>query len=215
MHSDNATFMIGICKPSMMTEKSIGTIGAASLWWWMPSTKPVPKSPLFNDHLFQQFVRPRLHVWGILVHGWGAYVAVSDADTSKGCSTLVDLLVFVLSKLRSKGVPLDKFDFCVQLDNTSSCNKNNVTMAFAACCAHFKMLSSVRLCFLRVGHTHEDFGGWVRGWLLQTTMKLEALMLKLPVRTSTNGWANWQVACHCLVAVLFPAPFRDLRLCSS
>ena len=94
----------------------------------------VPKSPLFNDHLFQQFVRPRLHVWGILVHGWGAYIAVADADTSKGGGTLVDLLVFVLSKLRSKGCPLDKFDFCVQLDNTSSCNKNNVTLAFAACC---------------------------------------------------------------------------------
>ena len=122
-------------------------------------------------------MRPRLHVWGILVHGWGVYVAVSDADTSKGGSTLVDLLVFVLSKLRSKGVPLDKFDFCAQLDNTSSCNKNNVALAFAACCAHFKLLSSVRLCFLRAGHTHEDFGGWMRGWLLQTTMKLEALMI--------------------------------------
>ncbi|CAE7928307.1 Trpt1, partial [Symbiodinium sp. KB8] len=151
--------------------KSIGTIGAAVVRITTPvvvdaidqAKFAVPKSPLFDDHLFQQFVRPRLHVWGILVHGWGVYVAVSDADTSKGGSTLVDLLVFVLSKLRSKGVLLDKFDFCVQLDNTSSCNKNNVALAFAACCAHFKLLSSVRLCFLRVGHTHEDFGGWMRG----------------------------------------------------
>lgn len=114
-----------------------------------------PRSPVFSDHLFQQFARPRLHVYGILVHGFGAYLAVMDADVSKGGSTTTDLLYFVLARLKKRGLALEEFEVNLQLDNTASSNKNNTMLAAAASLTFFGLAKVVRLTFLRVGHTHE------------------------------------------------------------
>lgn len=114
-----------------------------------------PRSPVFSDHLFQQFARPRLHVYGILVHGFAAYLAVMDADVSKGGSTTTDLLYFFLSRLKKRGLPLEDFEVNVQLDNTASSNKNNTMLAAAASLTFFGLAKVARLTFLRVGHTHE------------------------------------------------------------
>ncbi|CAE7268287.1 unnamed protein product [Symbiodinium microadriaticum] len=120
-----------------------------------------PRSPVFSDHLFQQFARPRLHVYGILVHGFGAYLAVMDADVSKGGSTTTDLLYFVLARLKKRGLALEEFEVNLQLDNTASSNKNNTMLAAAASLTFFGLAKVVRLTFLRVGHTHEDIDQWL------------------------------------------------------
>ncbi|CAE7328154.1 unnamed protein product [Symbiodinium necroappetens] len=119
-----------------------------------------PRSPIFG-HSFEKYCRPRLHVWGLICHGWCAHVAVSDADTSKGASTLVDLVLFALERLRRRGARLQEFELNIQLDNTASCNKNNTVMAMAATLASLQLVAVVRLTFLRVGHTHEDIDQWL------------------------------------------------------
>ena len=115
-----------------------------------------PRSRIFDSHAFDKYQRPRLHVWGLLRHGYVAWLSVSDADCSKGGSTTCELLLHLLSVLAKHGVQLHDSELTIQLDNTGSSNKNNVVMALCSLRAQKRIVGSCRLAFLRVGHTHED-----------------------------------------------------------
>ena len=115
-----------------------------------------PRSRIFDSHHFDKYQRPRLHVWGLLCHGYVAWLSVSDADCSKGGSTTCELLLHLLTVLAKHGVQLHDCTLTVQLDNTGSSNKNNIVMAMCGLLVQKRLVGEIRLAFLRVGHTHED-----------------------------------------------------------
>ena len=118
-----------------------------------------PRSKLLENHLFDKYTRPRLHVWGLLCHGYMAVLSVSDADMSKGGSTSAELILFMLSLLKKHGVQLGEYECVVQLDNTTSSNKNNSLALLSGLLTQRKLVKAMRLSFLRTGHTHEAMGG--------------------------------------------------------
>ena len=115
----------------------------------------IPRSSLFQSHTFDKYTRPRLHVWGVLCHGFAAMLSVSDADASKGGSTTCELVLYLLSVLRKHSIELSEYEVVIQLDNTTSSNKNNSTAAMCGVLTQRGIVRSMRLSFLRVGHTHE------------------------------------------------------------
>ena len=142
----------------------------------------VPRSGFFRGgHLFQKFTRPRLHIWGVLVHGVAAFLSISDADVSKGGSTTAEIVMHVLFRLRKAGITLRDKTLVLQLDNTSSSNKNNIVLALGGVVAGLQIVQRFRVQFLRCGHTHEE-----RRDAIVVDAGLN--MSVLPVaRTSTNG----------------------------
>ena len=119
-----------------------------------------PRSSFFDSHFFDKFNRPRLHIWGIIVHGYMSFLSLSHADAFKGGSTTVELIAFVLTQLHKLGVDLPRTLIHIQLDNTSSSNKNNTVLCFMAMLTSLKLIGSGTVAFLRVGHTHEDIDQW-------------------------------------------------------
>ena len=142
----------------------------------------VPRSGFFRGgHLFQKFTGPRLHIWGVLVHGVAAFLSISDADVSKGGSTTAEIVMHVLFRLRKAGITLRDKTLVLQLDNTSSSNKNNIVLALGGVVAGLQIVHRFRVQFLRCGHTHEE-----RRDAIAVDAGLN--MSVLPVaRTSTNG----------------------------
>ena len=118
-----------------------------------------PRSRIFDSHSFDKFQRPRLHVWGLLCHGYVAWLSVSDADVSKGGSTTSELILHLLSVLAKHGISLHDAELTIQLDNTGASNKNNIVMCLCSYLTQRRIVGSIRLSFLRVGHTHEDSWG--------------------------------------------------------
>ena len=118
-----------------------------------------PRSKLLENHLFDKYTRPRLHVWGLLCHGYMAVLSVSDADMSKGGSTSAELILFMLSLLKKHGVQLGEYECVLQLDNTTSSNKNNSLALLSGLLTQRKLVKAMRLSFLRTGHTHEAMCG--------------------------------------------------------
>ena len=114
-----------------------------------------PRSAFMSSHDFDSFQRPRLHVLGTIVHGIMSVLTVSDADAHKGASTTCEVLANILTRL-SANVRLADYHVHLQLDNTSSSNKNNTVLKFMAVQVACGRVGTFTAGFLRVGHTHED-----------------------------------------------------------
>lgn len=132
-----------------------------------------PRSKVFESHSFDKYSRPRLHVWGLLCHGYIAWLSVSDSDLIKGGSTTCELLMHMITTLKNHGVEVEDCEIIVQLDNTGSSNKNNCVMNLASYLTHKRCIRKMVLSFLRVGHTHEEPGPkWGLNWVLQKPTNL-------------------------------------------
>jgi hypothetical protein len=115
----------------------------------------LPRSPFFQSKEFDGYQRPRLHTWGTIVHGHFSLLTLSDSNVTKGGSTTVEILAFVLTRLRRQGIDLSDWSVHVQLDNTASSNKNNCVLAFGAVMTLLGVVGTCHFHFLRAGHTHE------------------------------------------------------------
>ena len=114
-----------------------------------------PRSKLFDSHAFDKYTRPRLHVWGLICHGYLCWLSISDSDMIKGGSTTCELIMHMLVVLKRHGVDLEDSEIVIQLDNTGSSNKNNCVLSLASLLTHRRVVRAFILSFLRVGHTHE------------------------------------------------------------
>ena len=115
-----------------------------------------PRAPFLSSHEFGTYHRPRLHVWGVLVHGYMTMLTISHADVHKGTSTSVEVLAYVLTQLAGQGIDISKCHLHLQLDNASSTNKNNAFMAFLGMLTGANRVAAATMNFLRKGHTHEE-----------------------------------------------------------
>ena len=111
---------------------------------------------VFKSKLLEGMQRPRLHVNGLIAHHKFVIVAVSRADFPKNTNVTIELAAHALTKLKASGLNLRKAHIHLQLDNTSSSNKNNMLMRFCAYMTSSGNVASMDVMFLRKGHTHED-----------------------------------------------------------
>lgn len=105
---------------------------------------------------FSNWVRPRLHVAGLICHGHFIDVTVGDADLPKDSSMTVEALAAAITRLHHQGVDLSSVNLHIQVDNTTRENKNNAVLRFLAALVGTRRLKSAHLQFLSAGHTHED-----------------------------------------------------------
>lgn len=161
-----------------------------------------PRSDFFGTHEFDGFQRPRLHILGFIVHGWARGFTVSHADTPKGSSVTVEVLSWLLTKLKGLGVELLTTHVHIQLDNTSSSNKNNCLLQWMGLLVSTKAVASCTANFLRVGHTHEDvdqmFGDLAR-WVLKKLRVAQNLCDFTASLWAFAETANWPHEEHCFV----------------
>ena len=127
-----------------------------------------PRYPYALSKDLEGMQRPRLHVNACLCHGQEVLVTVSPPDFPKDSNGTCELIAHMLTRLKQKGVAVHRSRLHVQLDNTSSTNKNNIVLGFLAWLVAAGVVRSAEADFLRVGHTHEDvdqFHGQVCSWL--------------------------------------------------
>ena len=101
------------------------------------------------------FQRPRLHVNAAIAHGKQVLVTVSPSDFPETANVTMEITAMVLQRLHAQGVNLRRVKLHLQLDNTSSCNKNTHMFRWAAAMTSTRIVHSIDICFLRTGHTHE------------------------------------------------------------
>lgn len=115
-----------------------------------------PRTSLCQAKDLSTFQRPKLHVTGCLVHGFGVVMAVSNHDHPKDSSLMTELLAILLTKMKQFGVDLRRIHLHVQSDNTSRELKNSTTLRFLSTLVSHGIVESATLGNLRTGHSHED-----------------------------------------------------------
>ena len=100
-----------------------------------------PRHPAFQGHDWDKFHRPRLHITGVIAHDHFVEIFIGDANMRKSGSATVDVLANVLTRLKRQGVSLADHNLYVQLDNTSSQNKNNVVLLWLAVLVSAKIVA--------------------------------------------------------------------------
>lgn len=103
-----------------------------------------------------QFQRPRLHVVGCIVHGWGVAMAISGHDQKKDSSMMTEIVAFLLTRMQASGVNLARCHFHLQGDNTSREVKNSTLMRFLSALTSHGICQSTSMGHLRSGHSHDD-----------------------------------------------------------
>ena len=117
----------------------------------------VPRSEsMMKSNSLEPLQRPRLHVNAAICHGRAVLVSVSPADFPKNTDVTIELVAACLTRLAQDGLPLERAHLHLQLDNTSSSNKNNNLLRFLSLITSKSIVKSVDVMFLRKGHTHED-----------------------------------------------------------
>lgn len=114
-----------------------------------------PRSRAFSAGQFSSTPRPRLHVTGMLVHGYMKFLFVSEADRKKDSNYTMNLLSYALTQLRDMGVPLHRAVVHVGMDNTGRENKNSLNARFYMFLVATGRVRAIRNVYLRTGHTHE------------------------------------------------------------
>ena len=96
----------------------------------------------------------KMHLYGVLVHGRGAYGYLCGDHEEQGHNATINILWKVLMDLLKDG-PLSSVLF-LQLDNTRRQNKGQFLFGFLDLLVEYGVFERVYVCFLPVGHTHED-----------------------------------------------------------
>jgi len=121
--------------------------GSSQYGYNMPHFKYTTKSNVTVEKM-------KLHVTGVLVHGWKSFMYTQTDRFTNGSSSSVEILQRTLHHLqKDKALPPV---FYLQLDNASSTNKNNFLFVYLAWLVSRDLFQRIEVSFLPVGHTHED-----------------------------------------------------------
>jgi general stress protein 26 len=109
-----------------------------------------------SSHASDETKRLKMHLYGVLVHGRRSYVFVSPDHEEQGQnSTIQCIWEVIVDQYFANGKKLPNVLF-LQLDNTTKQNKGRFVMAFLSLLVHHGVFERIYVCFLPVGHTHED-----------------------------------------------------------
>jgi hypothetical protein len=112
--------------------------------------------PHFKDqsHMSSEAHRIKMHLYGALVHGRGAYAFTMPDHEPQGHNTTIQVLHHILTDQAKKG-PLPEI-LKIQLDNTTKQNKGQYVFGYLDLLVEYAVFKDVEVSFLPVGHTHED-----------------------------------------------------------
>ena len=113
--------------------------------------------PHFKDksHMSDQVPKIKMHLYGALVHGHGAYAFTMPDHEKQGHNTTIQVLQEIFLDFRKKGKVLPPV-LKLQLDNTTKTNKGQFLYGYLAMLVEYGVFQEIEVSFLPVGHTHED-----------------------------------------------------------
>jgi hypothetical protein len=121
------------------------------------NTTMVPKMRQTVKNIESRFVKT--HLYGVLIHGIGLYVDVwIDAHYKHDSNQVIMSIMHVIADVRRRKGRLPP-TLRIQADNCTRENKNIYIFALCAALVGLGPLGyfqEVQLCFLIVGHMHED-----------------------------------------------------------
>ena len=118
------------------------------------NTTMVPKMRQTVKNIESRFVKT--HLCGVLVHGIGLYADVwIDAHHKHDSNQVITTVMHVIADVKKRKGKLAP-TLRIQADNTTRENKNIYMFAMCASLVGLGFFKEVQLCFLVVGHTHED-----------------------------------------------------------
>ena len=98
----------------------------------------------------------KMHLYGALVHGRGSYAMICPDHEEQGHNATIQCIwMIIVDQYLKNGHKLPPV-FFLQLDNTTKQNKGRFVLAFLAILVEHGIFERVYVCFLPVGHTHED-----------------------------------------------------------
>ena len=116
-----------------------------------------PRSAVLRSKEFSTMNRPAMDVHGVLAHGHGAYLALSEPFTPKDSSWCTELLLHTLHRMRTiRGLDLRLFEVVIQSDNTSRECKNNSVLRAVGLLTGLHKIKRAELRCLMTAHSHED-----------------------------------------------------------
>ena len=115
----------------------------------------LPRHPCFKAKLFDNFMRPRLHLSAAIAHGHFVAIFITEADLPKDANFSTECVACALN-LASKSLHLPTTDVIIQCDNTSRELKNGHFLRFCAAAVSNQTVRSMGVSCLRTGHSHED-----------------------------------------------------------
>ena len=112
--------------------------------------------PHFKDmsHLTNELRRIKMHLYGALVHGRGAYAFTITDHEAQGHNSSIQVLHHILLDIAQNG-RMPKV-LKLQLDNTTKQNKGQYLFAYLSLLIEYGVFISIEVSYLPVGHTHED-----------------------------------------------------------
>ena len=162
----------------------------------------LPQSKLLQDCL-----RPRLHVVGVIVHGFFKGGFIFDPTIRKDADLWVEVLLRSIQRAKRicKRKGMDVPHHLVVVSDNAGDNKNNHTFTCLALQVGNMQFYTVKNHYLRTGHSHEDidamFGHWARCLLRQPTLQTpvafkQALSRSFPdtefvVLSHVREYAEW------------------------
>ena len=115
-----------------------------------------PRSKCMASSEFAALPRPAMDVRGVIAHGFGVFLALSEPFTPKDSSWCSDLLMNTLHRAAAAGRDLRATEILVQADNTSREVKNNTLTRLGGVLVGSHKVHRLELRFLLKGHSHED-----------------------------------------------------------
>jgi hypothetical protein len=129
--------------------------------------------PHFKDmsHLTNEVRRIKMHLYGALVHGRGAYAFTMPDSERQGHNSTIQVLHHIILDIAKNG----KVPKCLklQLDNTTKQNKGQYLFGYLSLLVEYGVFHNIEVSYLPVGHTHEDidqFFSRVSVWLRYNTL---------------------------------------------
>jgi hypothetical protein len=112
--------------------------------------------PHFKDmsHLTNELRRIKMHLYGALVHGRGAYAFTITDHEAQGHNSSIQVLHHILLDVARKGRMPKTLK--LQLDNTTKQNKGQYLFGYLSLLIEYGVFISIEVSYLPVGHTHED-----------------------------------------------------------
>jgi hypothetical protein len=118
------------------------------------NTTMVPKMRQTVKNIESRFVKT--HLCGVLVHGIGLYANIwIDAHHKHDSNQVITSVMHVIVDVRRRNGRLPPI-LRIQADNCTRENKNIYMFTLCAALVGLGYFQEVQLCFLIVGHTHED-----------------------------------------------------------
>ena len=113
--------------------------------------------PHFKDksHMSDEVPKIKMHLYGALVHGHGAYAFTMADHEKQGHNTTIQVLQEIFLDFKKKGKALPPV-LKLQLDNTTKTNKGQFLYGYLAMLVEYGVFQEIEVSFLPVGHTHED-----------------------------------------------------------